>query len=73
VSVRRDKDPENSSIVTLSGFVGTTATAAPQANIDWYANAGVAGEGGEGGEDDEEDQDGAENDDDGTDEEEGVE
>ena len=37
VSVRRDEDPEDSSIVTLSGFVGAIATAAPQANDDWYA------------------------------------
>ena len=73
VSVRRDDDAENSSIVTLSGFVGTTATAAPQANIDWYAHAGDAGEGGEGGEDGEDGQDGDENEDDGSDEEEGVE
>ncbi|HEU5467789.1 MAG TPA: type II secretion system minor pseudopilin GspI [Steroidobacteraceae bacterium] len=51
VSVRRDDDPENSSIVTLSGFVGATATAAPQANSDWYAEAGDPGDGGEGGED----------------------
>ena len=51
VSVRRDDDPENSSIVTLSGFVGATATAAPQANSDWYAEAGDPGDGGAGGED----------------------
>ena len=50
VSVRRDEDPENSSIVTLSGFVGATATAAPPAPIDWYQDLGD--EGGGGGEDD---------------------
>ena len=50
VSVRRDADPENSSIVTLSGFVGATATAAPPAQIDWYQN--LDDEGGGGGEDD---------------------
>jgi general secretion pathway protein I len=50
VSVRRDDDPENSSIVTLSGFVGATATAAPQANVDWSPQADP-GDGGEGGED----------------------
>ena len=50
VSVRRDADPENSSIVTLSGFVGATATAAPPAQIDWYQN--LTDEGGGGGEDD---------------------
>ena len=50
VSVRRDEDPEDSSIVTLSGFVGATATAAPPAPIDWYEMRGD--EGGGGGEDD---------------------
>ena len=50
VAVRRDEDPENSSIVTVSGFVGATATAAPPAQIDWYRNFGD--EGGVGGEDD---------------------
>ena len=50
VSVRRDADPENSSIVTLSGFVGATATAAPPALIDWYQT--IDDEGGGGGEDD---------------------
>jgi general secretion pathway protein I len=35
VSVRRDEDPEGGSLVTLSGFVGETATAAPQSNADW--------------------------------------
>jgi general secretion pathway protein I len=52
VSVRRDEDPENSSIVTLSGFVGATATAAPPAQIDWYRNLGDDDGGGDGEDDD---------------------
>ena len=57
VSVRRDEDPENSSIVTLSGFVGATATAAPPAASDWSLEREGSGEGGDGDEefDDEED------------------
>jgi general secretion pathway protein I len=47
VSVRRDEDPENSSIVTLAGFVGATAIAAPPAATDWYTQYGEGGEGGE--------------------------
>jgi general secretion pathway protein I len=64
VTVRRDADPENSSIVSLAGFVGATATAAPPGNSDWHAYGGPGGpgdgdeDGGEGdgedgGEDDE--------------------
>jgi general secretion pathway protein I len=53
VSVRRDDDPENSSIVTLSGFIGATATAAPQANADWHRDENDPGEGGEDGDEDE--------------------
>jgi len=58
VSVRRDEDPEDSSIVTLSGFVGAVATAAPQANDDWYADLEPGdGDGdGDGDEDDEDDE-----------------
>ena len=55
VSVRHDDDPENSSIITLSGFVGATATAAPQANLNWYQGIESHGNG-EGGEDEEEDE-----------------
>lgn len=47
VSVRRDEDPENSSIVTLSGFVGATATAAPQTLPDWHEYHQDEGGGGE--------------------------
>jgi len=68
VSVRRDDDPENSSIVTLSGFVGATATAAPQTSLDWYQEIESQGsgdgdedenvdeneDGGDGGDEDEE-------------------
>ncbi len=68
VSVRRDEDPENSSMVTLSGFVGATATAAPQAVLDWYQGVDSQ-DGGDEGEDGDEEEDGG----DGGDEEEGVE
>ena len=54
VSVRRDEDPEDSSLVTLSGFVGATATAAAPASPDWYQMY----DGGEGGEGDQDDGDG---------------
>jgi general secretion pathway protein I len=64
VSVRRDDDPENSSIVTLSGFVGATATAAPQANLDWYQEIESQGSG---------DGDGDGDEDGGDEDEEGVE
>ena len=74
VSVRRDDDPENSSIVTLSGFIGATATAAPQAPLDWYALLESYGSGdgdgdGDGEGDGDEDWDGEEGDED----EEGIE
>ena len=54
VSVRRDEDPEDSSIVTLSGFIGAVATAAPQANDDWYAGLEPGGDGDGDGDDDDE-------------------
>ncbi len=54
VSVRRDGDAENSSLVNLAGFVGATATAAPPSGNDWY---GGDGPGGPGDEDDGEDED----------------
>ena len=73
VSVRRDEDPENSSIVTLSGFVGATATAAPQANDDWYALAEDPGDGGDGGEDTDGDGEVDDGDEDEDEDEEGVE
>jgi general secretion pathway protein I len=50
VSVRRDEDPEDGSLVTLSGFVGETATVAPPSNADWnemYADSGGPGDGDE--------------------------
>lgn len=53
VSVRRDDDRENSSIVTLSGFVGATATAAPHSDMNWYELAE-----GYGSQDGDEDEDG---------------
>lgn len=57
VSVRRDEDPENSSIVTLSGFVGATATAAPPAASDWNLAREGSGDGGDGDEEFDEDED----------------
>ena len=55
VSVRGDDDPDGSSIVSLAGFVGATATAAPPSGTSWYGEAGPAdpGEQDEGGEDEE--------------------
>ena len=60
VSVRRDEDPEDSSIVTLSGFIGAVATAAPQANDDWYAGLEPGGDGDGDGDGDDEGDDGDE-------------
>jgi general secretion pathway protein I len=37
VTVRRDEDPEGASLVSLAGFIGATATAAPPSRVDWYA------------------------------------
>ena len=47
VSVRRDGDPEGSSLVTLAGFVGETATSAAQISVDWYRLYGGGGPSGE--------------------------
>jgi len=47
VSVRRDGDPEDSSLVTLAGFVGATATASPPTIPDWYNQNGPGGPGDE--------------------------
>ena len=47
VSVRRDGDPEDSSLVTLAGFVGATATASPPTVPDWYKMNGTGGTGDE--------------------------
>lgn len=59
VSVRRDTDPEGSSIATLAGFIGQTATAAPPSSLDWYRDDGSGGTGdGEDGGDDEDEGDG---------------
>ena len=54
VSVRRDTDPEGSSIATLAGFIGQTATASPQSLVEWYRGDGTGGpgDGGDGGEGD---------------------
>jgi general secretion pathway protein I len=66
VSVRRDGDPEDSSLVTLAGFVGATATASPPTIPDWYNQNGPGGPG-------DEDQNGDQDDADETEEPEPVE
>lgn len=58
VSVRRDEDPENSSLATLAGFVGATATASPASPPDWYEMYGEGGQGGEGDGNDNDNDDG---------------
>ncbi len=52
VSVRRDGDAEASALVNLAGFVGETATSAPQARIDWNGSEEPGGPGDGNGEDD---------------------
>jgi general secretion pathway protein I len=39
VTVRREDDAEDSSLVTLAGFVGATATAAPPSGTSWNVGA----------------------------------
>lgn len=56
VTVRRDGDAEDSALVSLAGFVGATATAAPQARLDWNGS-GEPGGGDPGDEDEDEDED----------------
>jgi general secretion pathway protein I len=60
VSVRRDGDAEDSSLVNLAGFVGATATAAPPSNSDWYTSNDPSDPGdedeGEGNDEEDEDQ-----------------
>ena len=63
VSVRRDGDAENSSLVNLAGFVGATAMAAPASTTDWYLSNGPTdpgeednGEGDGDGDEEEDDQ-----------------
>jgi general secretion pathway protein I len=45
VSVRRDGDPEDASLVTLAGFVGQTAMSSPQGTLDWYLTDDSGGPG----------------------------
>lgn len=47
VSVRREEDAEGSSLVTLAGFVGQTATAAAISGTSWNAGADGGEPGGE--------------------------
>jgi general secretion pathway protein I len=46
VAVRREGDPEGTAVVSLSGFIGRTATAAPPSPVDWYGDdqAGTPGD-----------------------------
>jgi general secretion pathway protein I len=44
VGVRRDGDPEDSSLVKLAGFIGATATASPPSSPDWYGTGDSGGE-----------------------------
>jgi general secretion pathway protein I len=48
VSVRRDEDPEDVSLVKLAGFIGATQSASPPSSTDWYSGAGPDPQGGEG-------------------------
>jgi general secretion pathway protein I len=66
VTVRRDADPENASLVALAGFVGATATASPASSVDWHEYGGPQdpGDEDEGGDFD----DGGDDQDDGADE-----
>lgn len=54
VSIRRDTDPEGSSIATLAGFIGQTSAASPPSPLNWYRGdgSGGPGDGEDGGEDD---------------------
>ena len=52
VSVRRDTDPDGSTIVTLAGFMGQTIASSPQSTTDWNASGGPQGE--DGGDEEEE-------------------
>jgi general secretion pathway protein I len=52
VSVRRDGDPEGSSLVTLAGFVGETASTSAPMPVDWYGLYGPGGPGEQDGDQD---------------------
>lgn len=66
VTVRRDADPEDASLIALAGFVGATATASPASTADWHEYGGPQAPGDEdqGGDFD----DGGDDQDDGADE-----
>jgi type II secretion system protein I len=58
VTVRRDADPDGSSIAKLSGFIGQESTTSAPSVVDWYEYAGPGDGGGDqDGEDDEDEQD----------------
>jgi len=55
VSVRRDTDPDGSTIVTLAGFMGQTIASSPPSSTDWNAGGGPQDPGDrDGGDEDEE-------------------
>jgi general secretion pathway protein I len=47
VSVRREDDAEDSSLITMAGFIGAAATATAPSHTFWHAGAGGDGGGGE--------------------------
>jgi hypothetical protein len=57
VTVRRDRDPEGSSIAKLSGFIGQTAASSAPAMADWYQYGSGLPDGDGDGEDDEDEED----------------
>ncbi|MEX0735470.1 MAG: type II secretion system minor pseudopilin GspI [Steroidobacteraceae bacterium] len=58
VSVQREGDPEDSALVSLAGFVGATAMAAPPSGRSWNRDDANGGE--NGGEDEDEEESGDE-------------
>src|SRR5262245_18620177 len=56
VSVRRDTDAEDATLVKVAGFVGAIATASPPAASDWYGLGGPGDPGDEDGDGDDGDE-----------------
>lgn len=57
VSVRREEDAEDSSLVSLAGFVGAASTATSPSSMQWTGSGIDDGEGGEDGENGEDGED----------------